>query len=343
MSHRRSGRSPARLSLLLVVCAALLCYAAASAAPALAAPGDFVWLWTETGTAAGFGQANACAVNPADRVVSVGSIPTGANSDEPVIRELASSKTPWYGATLSGDNGDLVALAVASSGDTCAVGSVVNPGHGRDFLIVQQSGATITTKVWDSAAHKEDRARAVALRADGSLFVTGLSKAADGSYDIAVVKYGPAGDRQWVKRFTSDRNDIPYAVKVRGSALYVTGYADRRGHREDVVLLKYDATTGKRLWVRYYDDPHHLNDYPASMVVTGSGIFVAGGGRNSDAGGGDALLLRYLSNGTLKWTRYTAGASGMFDGWTAVAGAPDGSIVTTGYIWRKTTGDDIAT
>ena len=269
--------------------------------------------------------------------------PPSANSDEPVIRELALSRTPWYGATLA-PNGELVALAIASSGDTFAVGSVVTPGHGRDFLVVQQSGSTVTTKVWDSAAHKEDRARAVALRADGSLYVTGLSKGADGHYDIALVKYGPAGDQQWVKRFgPSGQNDIASAVKIRGSALYVSGYADRPGHREDAVLLKFDVTTGKRVWVRYFDDSRHLNDYALGMAVTSSGIYLAGGGRNSDVGAGDALLLRYLSNGTLKWTRYTAGAPGMPDDWTALAAAPDGSIVTTGYVWRKTTGDDIAT
>ena len=340
--HRAARRTSRRLPVLAVVCAALLCCAAASAAPALAAPGDFAWLWTDVGLTSGYGQADACVVNGADDVVSVGSLPTGATTYEPFIRELASSRTPWYGGPLTA-NGELVAVTPASSGGTVAVGSIVTPGHGRDFLIARRSSdGTTTTKIWDGAAHREDRAKAVARRADGSILVTGMSEAADGSYDIVLVKYGPAGGRRWVKRFSSDRNDVPCAVKARGSALYVAGRADRGDHREDVVLLKYDATTGKRLWARHYDDSLHLDDFATSMVVTGSGIYLAGGGRTSEAGG-DALLLRYLGDGTLKWARYTAGTPGMFDAWAAVAAASDDSIVTTGYVWRKATGDDLVT
>ena len=339
----RHHRRP--LLIVPVACAALLCFAATGAATALAVPGDVLNIVTgHYGSHVAPDDGIACAVATGGDIVTANEVGTGSGVYFPYV-ECWSPPVFYKWSAIESTDGRLEALAVGPSGSGFAVGRVDAGVNGTDYLVLQAGSGGSSTKTYDGPAHLEDMARAVAVASDGSVYVTGSSTAADGDRDIVTIKYGPVGDQQWVKRFNSPSNkdDVGNAVAVRGTALYVAGHAVRTKHGDDVVLIKYDRISGKRLWTRYYDDALHRDDSVAAMVVTRAGVFLAGSGKARIVAGGDALLLRFASTGALRWAKYSAGAKGGFDGWQDVAVQPGGHVAVTGRVYRSATGRDIAT
>ena len=238
-------------------------------------------------------------------------------------------------------------MVVDPSGATFAVGSAYTVATGDDYCLVGHTavGLVSGTFTYDAPAHGVDVAMAVARGADGSVYVTGFSEAKDGDFDVVTIKYGPAGDRQWVRRFNgaADRQDLGYEIFVRGSSLYVAGSSMRRGHGQDVLLLKYDAVGGALKWSRCYDGVRHRGELPLGLAADGKSVYVAGVVDSSESAGNNAVLLRYTPSGWLKWARATAGSTGGFDDWSDVAIVPGGGAVVTGTLWRDASGDDVMT
>ena len=259
-----------------------------------------------------------------------------------VRRGVSNWAGPWAGAGST----DIQDAVVDPAGGIFAVGGTMTATGGVDYLLVGHTalGAVSGTATYDGPAHGTDRAMAVARGADGSLYVTGFSKAKDGDLDVVTIKYGPAGDRQWARRFNgrADDHDMGYEIFVRGASLYVAGTTQRPGHSQDLLLLKYDAVGGALKWVRCYDGSLHRGELPLGLAADGKSVYVAGV-ENSSFAGGNATVARYTPSGRLKWAKPTAGSRGGNDDWSDVAIAPGGGAVVTGTLWRTTTGDDVMT
>jgi hypothetical protein len=259
-----------------------------------------------------------------------------------VRRGASNWAGPWAGAGST----DIQDAVVDPAGGIFAVGGTTTAAGGVDYLLVGHTalGAVSGTATYDGPAHGTDRAMAVARGADGSVYVTGFSTAKDGDLDVVTIKFGPAGDRQWARRFNgrADDHDMGYEIFVRGASLYVAGTTERRGHAQDLLLLKYDAVGGALKWVRCYDGSLHRGELPLGLAADGKSVYVVGL-ENSSFAGGNATVVRYTPSGWRKWTKATAGSKGGDDVWSDVAIAPGGGAVVTGTLWRTATGDDVMT
>ena len=244
-----------------------------------------------------------------------------------------------YGVPSYGARG--TDLALDGWGNAFAVGWTDTAAKGHDIVVLFTAAltGTATPHTWNGRPNKDDEARAVAVASDGTCYVTGMSQARDGDMDVITIKYGPAGDLQWAKRYNSpwDGFDSGFAICRKGTALYVAGASRHPGHGDDLVLIRYDAMTGARKWTRFYDDDLRRSESVSGVVATSSGVYVAGSGK------GDALLVKYTSSGTRRWNASIAGSRGMFDGWTDIALAPGGYINLTGFIYKTGTGDNVLT
>ena len=124
-----------------------------------------------------------------------------------------------------------------------------------------------------------DVANAIAVDSLGCVYITGYSDGGATSYDYATIKYDTDGNRQWVERYngSGDKYDYAHAIALDGSSsVYVTGYSENNGTKQDYATIKYDSS-GNQLWVRIYNGPANNNDRASSILVDSSdNVYVTG-------------------------------------------------------------------
>lgn len=370
--HPRRHRGALVLRLVAVALVAFLLVSAVSAlAPGTAAaalPGEHLWADTvfTTGVDEDEGAA-AVATDASGYPVVVGT----AVTDEPDTME-GYTDIRYYSYDLTGvprwtavpttwDNpenpgfDDLAYGVVVDDARACAyvVGKTEGAGTGSDILVLKLrdadaagplNGALLWTRAYNGPASNDDVAEAVALDTYGNVYVTGSSRRADNTEDVVTLKYRPDGTLAWSRRHdnSTTRFDAGFAIAVRGTAVYVAGVSSRPGHRKDVVLIRY-SLAGERQWLRYYDDALNRDETVTGIAATAGAVYVCGGGKSLSYGPGDALLLKYLSDGTRAWVRWVAGSGGLDDAWNDVAVDDLGRAHVTGFLNRAATGDDIVT
>ena len=110
--------------------------------------------------------------------------------------------------------------------------------------------------------------------------------------------------RQYGGRIYNSRNrGQALAVRPDGS-IVVTGYSDAADTGYDFITLAY-AADGTALWTNRYDSPTHGDDAPYFVATSESGdVWVAGHSAHDPTNSvvGDALVIRYASNGLPLWT-----------------------------------------
>ena len=159
--------------------------------------------------------------------------------------------------------------------------------------------------------------------------------------NIFVVYISMSATQSWVKQFgTSNYENINAMTTGTDGAIYVGGYttgvlSGTNAGVYDAFLAKYDSD-GNQTWVKQFGTSG--NDYINAMTTgTDGAIFVGGytGGAFSgtNAGGYDAFLAKYNSDGTQDWVKQF-GTSGN-DYIYAMTTGTDGAI----YVGGSTGGD----
>ncbi|MCI0746751.1 MAG: SBBP repeat-containing protein [Verrucomicrobia subdivision 3 bacterium] len=184
-----------------------------------------------------------------------------------------------------------------------------------------------------------DSAVAIAAGSDGAVYVTGRSSGPGTGFDIATVKYDPAGQELWAARYDGPGNDFDrptdLAVDEAGN-VYVTGYSWGSKTREDIVIIKYDSS-GNQLWVARYDGADHQDDQGHAIVVDGQGnVYVTGSTISlTGAYNQDVVTIKYNAAGAQLWAvRYDGPVSG-FDTASDVGVDAAGNLYVTGASVRN--------
>jgi hypothetical protein len=333
--------------LTLVLLATLVAVPSAFAPPV--PPGDVVW--SMLSPLAGDDEGRALAVDPSGDFVIADDRAT----------DTSDSTIEWFTLTPAGAGGGTGglfgegdglsqrthAVALDAGGAPFLAGSSGGTPIGLDYLLLRfnADGSFSGEKAYDGPAHRGDTALAVVTDAAGASYVTGCSqsKRASGDEDIVTIKYDAAGVWSWSRRYDGAAHgfDRPAAIAVRSGYVYVAGISRRAGRGDDVVVLKYNATSGALVWKVYYDGARHGNERVADLAVTASGIYVGGSGRSAATSTTDALLVKFAFSGARKWAKYTGGAAGS-DRWTDLEWS--GTMLrAAGVIRRAATGNDAMT
>jgi hypothetical protein len=157
---------------------------------------------------------------------------------------------------------------------------------------------------YDGPDSAYDKASAIAVDGAGNIYVTGMSRGSTTFHDYATVKYDPAGNELWVRRYNGPDNgdDEASAIVVDEDYVYVTGGSANSDLYFDCVTVKYDSS-GDSVWAVRYDGPSSDNDYPYSIAVDGSrNVYVAGYDTGPDTWW-DHATIKYTSSGTQEWVR----------------------------------------
>ncbi len=204
----------------------------------------------------------------------------------------------------------------------------------EDYLTIKYntSGDSLWVRRYGGRELGYDQARAIAVDANGNVYVTGKSEGVGSSYDYATIKYNSSGDSLWVNRFNGTDNSLDaagsIAVDTSGN-VYVSGQSYSITSNYDFVTIKYNPS-GTEQWQRFFNGPGNSVDNANSMAldktgnvyVTGSSFFT---GQNYNY-----ATVKYNSSGTEQWSDTFNGTAGGSDESFFIAADANGKVYITG-------------
>lgn len=308
------------------------------------------WVARYDGPAFGFDDARALAVDAAGNVYVTGqSAGSGTSHDYATIKYDANGNELWvarYDGSAHGHDG-AYALTVDAAGNVYVTGGSEGSGPYSDYATVKYdaNGNELWVARYDGPAHGSDYAVAMAVDAEGNVYVTGASDSTISNADYATVKYDADGNELWVARYDGPAQTLDearaLAVDAAGN-VYVTGASVASGSSRDYTTIKYNAD-GNELWVARYDGPAHDTDEARALAVDAAGnVYVTG----SSYGSGtfeDYAIVKYDTNGNELWVVRYDGPAHYSDAAQALAVDAAGSVYVTGHSTGSGTSVDYAT
>ena len=131
-----------------------------------------------------------------------------------------------------------------AEGNVYVTGYSIGLGSSADYATIKygSKGEVVWAKRYNGPGNGSDTPSALALDAQGNVYVTGYSVGLSSLYDYATIEYSPTGERLWVRRYNGPGNghDMPRALTVDGQGnLYVTGSSTGVDSSDDYATVKY--------------------------------------------------------------------------------------------------------
>jgi len=202
-------------------------------------------------------------------------------------------------------NGDdrATALVVDDQGNVYVTGWSAGTSLLDDYATIKYSpsGDRIWAKRYNGPGNNSDIALALAVDAQGNVYVTGYSAGDGTNFDYATLKYSPSGERLWTRRYNGPGNgeDTAFALAVDAEGnVYVTGESGGPGSSEepytlaDYATLKY-SPAGDLLWAKRYNGPGKFSDYAQALALDAQGNVYVTGWSTGEGSGSDYVTFKY--------------------------------------------------
>ena len=127
--------------------------------------------------------------------------------------------------------------------------------------------------------------------------------------DFVTLKIDSAGNQRWLKTYSNsgpnDADKINDMCLDQDGNIYVTGFSDDTiNFYLDILTIKYNQN-GDTVWMRRFNGPANYFDSGNKILVDKEkNVFVAGVVDSKTPLNSNYVLLKYDSNGTLKWSKY---------------------------------------
>lgn len=209
--------------------------------------GQRLWYRRYDGIFSGIDYATAITTDATGNVYVTGSSKgVDKNDDIVTIKYDTNGKSLWgkrYDGSGKGDD-TAVAVVVDGTGNVYVAGTSKGNNTKNDLLVLKynSAGHIDWEKRYNNSTNDDDGAAALALDANGNIYVTGFSTSANGT-DYITLKYSPTGAKLWSARYNNSsakKDDAASAIAVDSAGnIYVTGTSWGGASSKDIVTIKY--------------------------------------------------------------------------------------------------------
>ncbi|MEK7993886.1 MAG: SBBP repeat-containing protein [Planctomycetota bacterium] len=244
------------------------------------------------------------------------------------------------------------AMTVDGSGNVYVTGYSNGAGSFYDYATAKYdpAGNLLWVARYDGPGGHNDQAAAVAVDAEGNVYVSGQSYGAGAATDYATIKYNANGVEQWVARYDGPGkgSDVVFDMALDAAGhVYVTGESDGGDSRRDYATIKYDRD-GNVQWVAAYNGPGNYHDSAKAIALDAAGnVYVTGYCYSDNITREDYATVKYDAAGNQLWVARYAGPAvppySAYDAAEAITVDAAGHVYVTGYSDGGGTGYDYLT
>ena len=237
----------------------------------------------------------------------------------------------------TGNNTDVLTGMVLDDAGNIYVTGYTRSGSSQsteDFGTIKYlaDGTREWIRKYDGPTNQRDYAKAIGVDYEGNVYVTGASEGHSILRDYATVKYDSEGNFMWVRTYNSPAEpsewiDIPYAIAVSQTGVFVTGISYIIGYGNYITTIKY-GFNGTEMWVSRYQG-YYVSDKGISIATDNAGnCFV---GVHSDAGSAvDYTVIKYNAAGEQEWASTYDGPANAADILNSITVDASGNVYATG-------------
>jgi hypothetical protein len=298
--------------------------------------GGTAWVRTYNGPANSNDYATNVVVDNSGNVYVAGSSYGGSTDwDYVTIKYYSNGDTAWV-RRYSGPYADSAyRIAIDNSGNVYVTGWSGN-GTNFDYLTIKynSSGDTSWVRRYNGTGNSVDIAFDIAVDACGKVCITGYSTG-DSAGFATICYYQANGSMAWLKTYRGIAGIGGAGFHLTSDEscnIYVAGVSIIFGFEDfDYTTIKY-YSNGDTAWVRGYDGPASLSDFPQDIAVDYSGnVYVTGWSTDFRNGGEkreDFATIKYNSSGNELWVKRYVGSGPSFA--NAIAVDNSGNAYVTG-------------
>lgn len=226
----------------------------------------------------------------------------GTLNDMMIVKFASDGAFVWnksFGETINGGMDAAYAISATSDGGCVVSGKLsANSGSNVTLLKLTADGSKTWAYTWDGST--AEYGYSVIQTSDGGYAVTGqtLSYGA-GSGDMFINKYTSTGTLSWNKTWGGTNVDSGQSIIQTSDGGYaVVGFTRSFGAgSDDIFIVKYDAS-GNVLWNKTLGGA--AGDQALSVFQTSEGgYFVAGYSYSFGGSNGEAIAIKYTSDGSI--------------------------------------------
>jgi len=154
---------------------------------------------------------------------------------------------------------------------------------------------------YDGPAGANDQAAGIVRDPAGYVYVTGFTAGSTSGHDFLTIKYNPAGETVWTRRYSgagaADDEAVAVAYDPRGYVV-VTGFTTNTSI--DFLTIKYNSASGETLWARRVNGPAGGVDKATDIAIDDAGNVYASGYVRV-GGHHEAAVVKYNQAGAQQW------------------------------------------
>ena len=254
----------------------------------LDANGNIVWSQTLNTTGTLEDRTSYVRLNSNQDVIAVGRNFNGTNYNILVTAYSNSGTLLWSHSFDNGGNDYPSGVQVDAANNIFITGRAESQVFGEfDYVLLKysSSGSLAWSKIYNGSANGDDEAQALALDANGNIFVTGKSDtdpSANQNMDMVTLRYDANGNITGQNTFDGDfhSDDIPDDIAVGPyNKVYITGHTNKAAMltpNYDIVTRVISNDLSNLLYQDIFNGDSDSSDVPNSLYVMGNEFYIAG-------------------------------------------------------------------